>query len=100
MARIETVNASSIMALEGAPLNADYLINVKAKLADMDADETPDNVREAAAALRYEAQELVASSRTLRARSAELRKQAREQADRAEAITNTPADTIARRMGI
>lgn len=100
MARIATVNSSTIMALEGTPLNADYLINVKTRLAEMDAKETPENAIVAAVALRYEASELVASSRELRARSAELRNQAREQAERAEAIANIPAETFARRMGL
>lgn len=41
MARTRTVNMSSIVAVEGMPLNADYLLRVKERLVACGAEETP-----------------------------------------------------------
>lgn len=100
MARFGTVKMSSIAALEGAPLNPTYLLNIKERLDARDAEETPETFKEEAAAMYYEAMDKVSNAQRLSAESQALAVAAKAEREEAEALTNTPAPTIARRMGL
>ncbi|MCV9964069.1 hypothetical protein OIU34_19495 [Pararhizobium sp. BT-229] len=100
MARTGTVNMSSIAALEGMPLNADYLLRVKERITARGAEETPSEFREEAAAMCYEAMDRAERARELKAAGQALIEQANSEMEEAEALTNTNRETIKRRMGI
>jgi hypothetical protein len=100
MARFGTVKMSSIGALQGSPLNPHYLLNIKERLDARDAEETPENFREEAAAMYFEAQDRIANAKRLSEESQRLAEQARAEREEAESLCNTSAQTIARRMGI
>lgn len=99
MARTGTVNMSSIAAVEGMPLNADYLLRVKERLVARGAEETPAEFREEAAAMCYEAIDRAERSRELKAAGKALLEEAEAEMQEAEALTNTRRETLASRMG-
>jgi hypothetical protein len=100
MARTGTVNLSSIAALDGMPLNPDYLLRVKERIVARDADETPEEVREEAAAMAYEAMDRIERAKGLRAAGKALMDEAAAETTEAEALTNKSAAAISRRMGL
>jgi hypothetical protein len=100
MAHTGTVNLSSIAALEGAPLNPDYLLRVKERIVARGVDETPAEVREEAAAMAYEAMDRMERAKGLRAAGKALMDEAAAETMEAEELTNKSAQTISRRMGL
>lgn len=100
MARTGTVKMSSIAALDGMPLNADYLLRVKERIIARGAEETPSEFREEAAAMCYEAVDRAERARGLKAAGKALINEANAEMDEAEALTNVNRETIARRMGM
>jgi hypothetical protein len=100
MARTGTVNISSIAALDGMPLNPDYLLRVKERIVARGADETPEEVREEAAAMAYEAMDRIEHAKGLRAAGKALMAEAAAETTEAEELTNKSAATISRRMGL
>lgn len=100
MARHGTVNLSSIAALEGMPLNPDYLLTVKERLVAKDIAESADSFREEAALMCYEAMDKLEESKRLAAEGNAKLAEARSMENEAERLTNTSAQTMSRRMGL
>ena len=100
MSRHGTVKLSSIAGLEGTPLNPDYLLRVKERLDARDAEETPESFREEAAAMRYEAADRLANAKVLKVKGEAILAESRAERHEAEAMTNTSAQTLSRRLGM
>ena len=93
MTRCGTVKMSTIGALKGQPFNADYLLRVKDRLDARGADENPDEVREEAAAMHFEAVDRVERAREMRTAAAELEGRARAEEEEAMALANVNRPT-------
>lgn len=100
MARTGTVKLSSITAIEGMPLNADYLLRVKERFIARGAEETQSEFREETAAMCYEAMDRSERALKLKAAGKALMDEAEAEFQEAEALTNTRRDTLAKRMGL
>ncbi|MBY3432913.1 hypothetical protein HFN89_01815 [Rhizobium laguerreae] len=100
MARTGTVNLSSIAALDGMPLNPDYLLRVKERIVARGAEETPSEFREESAAMTYEAMDRMERAKGLRAAGKALIDEASTETGEAEALTNKSAAALSRRMGL
>jgi hypothetical protein len=100
MPEFATVKMSSIMALEGKPLNARHLIRLKRRLDARDADETLRNIKEETASMCFEALDRLQKASSLRQRVALMTKVARFEEEEAEDLTNTAKQTIVLRSGL
>lgn len=100
MARTGTVSLSSIAALEGLPLNPDYLLRVKERIVARGAEESPSEFREETAAMCYEAIDRAERAKELKTTGKALIAEADAELEEAEGLTNLSRETIVRRMGI
>lgn len=88
MAKVATMKLSSLLELDGMPLNPDHVVRIKDRMFEKGVDETPSAVAEEAAAMAYEAKDRVAAARQMRDQAADLLEKARAEEAEAETLSN------------